>query len=262
MSMNAPVARRPHSSRDLGSASGSTNLADLLERVLDKGGVIVGDITLFLGGVELLTLKIRLLVASIDKAQEIGINWWQSDPALSSRAPSRAKELEQSEQERKLLKERLDRLERLLLAPPQEADQKHSAAGQRSNAATPYVLDPEGKMIAGLKRPAQQPRDEGRPQASERAEEPQAEQTAQPAGAALLLGPALQEHIAQAIRPVLGVVQLVVQLRGARAPQLVEQGRPAGQQGAVQPREDEQNAAPAAVLDQQGRVVAELKPVP
>jgi hypothetical protein len=171
--------------------------------VLDKGVVIAGDITLFLGGVQLLTLKIRLLVASIDKAQEIGINWWQSDPALSSRAPSRAKDLAQSEQERNLLKERLDRLERLLLAPPREAHQKRSEAGQRSNVAAAYVLDPEGRMITELKQPAQQPQEEERPQAPARAEEPQAEQTAQPAGAAPLLGPALQEHIAQAIRPVL-----------------------------------------------------------
>src|SRR5438067_13848150 len=104
------VTRSPQSSRDLVGAPQTTNLADLLERVLDKGIVIAGDITLFLGGVQLLTLRIRLLVASIDKAQEIGINWWQSDPALSSRAASRAKELEQSEQERNLLKERLDRL--------------------------------------------------------------------------------------------------------------------------------------------------------
>jgi len=80
------------------------NLADLLERVLDKGIVIAGDISLSLGNVEVLTLKIRLLIASVDKAQEIGINWWQSDPALSSRA----RELEE---ERDDLKQRLERLE-------------------------------------------------------------------------------------------------------------------------------------------------------
>jgi len=85
------------------------NLADLLERVLDKGIVIAGDISLSLGTVEVLTLKIRLLIASIDKAQEIGINWWQSDPALSSHA----RELEE---ERDELKGRLDRLESILAA--------------------------------------------------------------------------------------------------------------------------------------------------
>src|SRR6266567_2574776 len=113
------VARSPQSSRSLVSAPETTNLADLLERVLDKGIVIAGDITLFLGGVQLLTLRIRLLIASIDKAREIGIDWWESDPALSSRA--RTRELEEDKDQ---LKERLDRLERLLLAAPQEADQE------------------------------------------------------------------------------------------------------------------------------------------
>jgi hypothetical protein len=86
MRNNGSVASSPRSSRNAVSAPGGTNLGDLLELVLDKGLVVAGDITLFLGGVQLLTLKIRLLIASIDKAQEIGINWWQSDPALSSRA--------------------------------------------------------------------------------------------------------------------------------------------------------------------------------
>src|ERR671939_1293765 len=117
MGNNGLVTTSPRSRRDVVSAPQTTNLADLLERVLDKGVVIAGDITLFLGGVQLLTLRIRLLVASIDKAQEIGINWWQFDPALSSRATSRARDLAQVEQERKLPKERLDRLERLLLPP-------------------------------------------------------------------------------------------------------------------------------------------------
>ena len=72
MTNNGPVTTRPRSSRDVVSPAQTTNLADLLERVLDKGIVIAGDITLFLGGVQLLTLRIRLLVASIDKAQEIG----------------------------------------------------------------------------------------------------------------------------------------------------------------------------------------------
>ena len=66
--------------------SEATNLADILERVLDKGIVIAGDIKVELAGVELLNIKIRLLVASVDKAMEMGINWWQNDPALSSNA--------------------------------------------------------------------------------------------------------------------------------------------------------------------------------
>ncbi|MBU3965607.1 gas vesicle protein [Patescibacteria group bacterium] len=64
----------------------STNLADILERVLDKGIVIAGDIQIKLADVELLTIKIRLLIASVDKAKEMGINWWEYDSYLSSGA--------------------------------------------------------------------------------------------------------------------------------------------------------------------------------
>ena len=62
----------------------SHGLVDILDRVLDKGLVIAGDIKINLANVELLTIQIRLLVCSIDKAQQIGLNWWQSDPRLSS----------------------------------------------------------------------------------------------------------------------------------------------------------------------------------
>jgi len=84
----------------------ATNLADILERVLDKGIVIAGDIQIRIADIELLTIKIRLLVASVDKAIQMGINWWQSDPYLSSKA--RKAELVR---ENKMLKERLGRLE-------------------------------------------------------------------------------------------------------------------------------------------------------
>ena len=62
----------------------STNLADILERVLDKGIVIAGDLRVNLLEIELLTIKIRLLIASVDKAREIGSDWWEHDPSLSS----------------------------------------------------------------------------------------------------------------------------------------------------------------------------------
>jgi len=103
------------------------NLADLLERVLDKGIVIAGDISLSLGNVEVLTLKIRLLIASIDKAQEIGINWWQSDPSLSSRA----RELEE---ERDDLKNRLERLEKMLSLKDAETDERASEPPLKKSA--------------------------------------------------------------------------------------------------------------------------------
>jgi gas vesicle protein GvpA/GvpJ/GvpM family len=73
------------SSRELDSyRSGQpAQLADVLERVLDKGIVIAGDIKIDLLDIELLTIRIRLLVASADKAREMGIDWWQNDPFLS-----------------------------------------------------------------------------------------------------------------------------------------------------------------------------------
>ncbi|MFH8466387.1 gas vesicle protein [Streptomyces sp. NPDC017991] len=67
-------------------SGGGANLADILERVLDKGIVIAGDIRINLLDIELLTIKLRLIVASVDKAKEMGIDWWETDPQLSSRA--------------------------------------------------------------------------------------------------------------------------------------------------------------------------------
>jgi hypothetical protein len=61
-------------------------LADILERVLDKGIVIAGDVSVSLVGIELLTIRLRLLITTVDKAKEIGINWWENDPLLSSKA--------------------------------------------------------------------------------------------------------------------------------------------------------------------------------
>ncbi|HZR95555.1 MAG TPA: gas vesicle protein [Gaiellaceae bacterium] len=77
------------SSRELARSSnggGPAQLADVLERVLDKGIVIAGDIRINLLDIELLTVKLRLLVASADKAREMGIDWWEGDPFLSRRA--------------------------------------------------------------------------------------------------------------------------------------------------------------------------------
>ncbi|MEV0636948.1 gas vesicle protein [Streptomyces sp. NPDC050619] len=67
-----------------GPGGQAANLADILERVLDKGVVIAGDIRINLLDIELLTIKLRLIVASVDKAKEMGIDWWEHDPSLSS----------------------------------------------------------------------------------------------------------------------------------------------------------------------------------
>ncbi|MFI8348168.1 gas vesicle protein [Streptomyces sp. NPDC085596] len=76
----------PRTAPSYAGQGNSANLADILERVLDKGIVIAGDIQINLLDIELLTIKLRLLVASVDKAKEMGIDWWEHDPSLSSRA--------------------------------------------------------------------------------------------------------------------------------------------------------------------------------
>lgn len=69
------------------TVSGTTNLVDILDRVLDKGLVIAGDVRVSLANVELLTIRIRLLVCSVDKAEQIGLNWWKYDPHLTMQSP-------------------------------------------------------------------------------------------------------------------------------------------------------------------------------
>jgi Gas vesicle protein len=84
----------------------ATNLLEVLEKVLDKGVVIAGDIKISLADVDLLTIKIRLLVASVDKAKEIGMDWWEKDPYFSSKGKIEDKDTS-------LLEERIARLEQL-----------------------------------------------------------------------------------------------------------------------------------------------------
>jgi len=94
------------------------NLGDILERVLDKGIVIAGDIKVNLLDIELLTIKLRLVIASLDTASQVGINWWQADPWLSAEAANRSRghELEQNgrrelEEENRRLRSRVEALE-------------------------------------------------------------------------------------------------------------------------------------------------------
>jgi hypothetical protein len=99
--MGTPARRGGDLSRSPTSGGQPAQLADVLERVLDKGIVIAGDIQINLLDIELLTIKLRLLVASADKAREMGIDWWQSDPFLSGgagrgRLEDRVKRLERA----------------------------------------------------------------------------------------------------------------------------------------------------------------------
>ena len=96
------------------TVSGTTNLVDILDRVLDKGLVIAGDIRISLANVELLTVRIRLLVCSVDKAEQIGLNWWKHDPNLTTALPAS------------------DQAKRMAL--PSTRTEVRSSAGRRRNA--------------------------------------------------------------------------------------------------------------------------------
>jgi len=90
------------------------NLADILERVLDKGIVIAGDIQINLLDIELLTIKLRLLIASVDRAKEMGIDWWETEPSLQRLGPGEDQGGGRLERENRELRQRLERLERQL----------------------------------------------------------------------------------------------------------------------------------------------------
>ena len=100
---------------DIQTPAGGDGLADVLERILDKGVVIAGDVSVSLGGIELLTIRVRLLIATVDKAREMGINWWESDPRLSASATSLV-------DENAALQARIETLEKAILAQSEHKD--------------------------------------------------------------------------------------------------------------------------------------------
>jgi len=87
-SSSKPRPKRERESMEkVPTVSGTANLVDILDRVLDKGLVIAGDVRISLANVELLTIRIRLLICSVDKAEQIGLNWWKYDPHLTMQGP-------------------------------------------------------------------------------------------------------------------------------------------------------------------------------
>ena len=108
------------------------NLADILERVLDKGIVIAGDIRVDLLDIELLTIRLRLLIASVNRAKEMGIDWWEHDPTLSSSAGELAAENER-------LRTRLDELQISAAKPAEDSgdDRGGGTAAASSGAGRP-----------------------------------------------------------------------------------------------------------------------------
>jgi len=101
----------------------STGLVDLLDRVLDKGLVVAGDIRVSLAEVELLTIRIRLLVCSIDKAEQIGLDWWRHDPNLAVGTRVLAEESAALRQEVRALAARVEQI----AAPPARARRRAPA---------------------------------------------------------------------------------------------------------------------------------------
>ena len=106
-----------------GPSRGHTGLVDVLDRVLDKGLIVAGDIKVSLAEVELLTIRIRLMICSIDKAEEIGLDWWKYDRYLS---PGR----EQMVQENLELREQLRLLERQVATLTRGSRRRKSATGR------------------------------------------------------------------------------------------------------------------------------------
>src|SRR5690242_21549577 len=104
MTYGNPATPSSGTVRRSGVAGGpqTANLADILERVLDKGLVIAGDIRVNLLDIELLTIKLRLVIASLDTARQVGINWWESDPWLNAAAADRSSGRELEEENRRL----------------------------------------------------------------------------------------------------------------------------------------------------------------
>ena len=101
----------------------STGLVDVLDRVLDKGLVIAGDIRVSLAEVELLTIRIRLLVCSIDKAEQIGLDWWRQDPNLSVAA-------RQLSLENETLRQQIRQLEQKVAALAEERPRRAGASAR------------------------------------------------------------------------------------------------------------------------------------
>jgi hypothetical protein len=99
-------ALTPSGSATISGAESATNLADVLERVLDKGVVIAGDIKINLLDIELLTIKLRLIIASVETARRMGLRWWETDPWLAGG---------DQDEDHRSLRERVRRLEELQL---------------------------------------------------------------------------------------------------------------------------------------------------
>lgn len=113
------------STRTIATSTLGSSLADVLERVLDKGIVIAGDISVSVANTELLNIRIRLLISSVDKAKEIGINWWENNPHFSAKTQELMETNQQLQQRIESLEDELRALRRLPVA--NEAPSSHES---------------------------------------------------------------------------------------------------------------------------------------
>jgi len=118
--------------RTMGHSTQSTNLADLLERLLDKGVVISGDIRIKLVDIELLTIQIRLVICSVDRAVEMGMDWWRHNQYFQKGTPEDGSQLAR-------IADRLDSLEQRLNTLPADLHQPNATSGQVKEP----VVDPQ-----------------------------------------------------------------------------------------------------------------------
>jgi hypothetical protein len=119
-------------------STNSTNLADLLERVLDKGVVIAGDVKIKLVDIELLSIQVRLVICSVERAKEMGMDWWSTNPAFCSNADANRRALEAENQR---LEARLAALETRL------AETKPLPAAVPIPAAPPQPMTPQTEVV-------------------------------------------------------------------------------------------------------------------
>lgn len=118
-------------------STGSTNIADLLERILDKGVVIAGDIKVSLVDIELLSIQIRLVICSVDKAKEMGMDWWVNHPVFSAQ---KAPEVDGTNAVLARLEQRLDSIEKSIQSTATAiVDQPAAVSSPITPAAPPTV---------------------------------------------------------------------------------------------------------------------------
>jgi len=151
-----PTRPQTNSSRTINTSTQGSTLADILERVLDKGIVIAGDISISIASTELVHIRIRLLISSVDKAKEMGINWWESDPYLSTKAQRLVEENQQLQHRLESLEAKLNSLtsssvkEEIPLAADVKDDLYQTSAKIPSPVDTPIeVLDFQAQTSGG-----------------------------------------------------------------------------------------------------------------